>query len=238
LQALIIQHVLCEGPGLLYPALSAAGWELDLRVMSEGGVVLPNSLEGYQALIILGGPMGAYEEERYPYLYQVENLIRDAYAQKIPTLGICLGAQIIARAMGAWVGPNTVKEIGWSKVYLTPEGKDFWLFEGLPKELWVFQWHGDTFALPSGATLLAEGVDCKNQAFLLGDSLLALQFHLEVTPEMVDEWCRVYRDELVEFGGPGFAEKLSEETKRRFEEDRKIRERFLENLLLFLVKGK
>jgi GMP synthase-like glutamine amidotransferase len=120
---MIIQHVACEGPGLLGDKLRNDGWETDIRCMDIPGTSLPVHLDSYQALLILGGPMGAYEENIYPYLYQVEELIREAAAKNIPTAGICLGAQLIARALGAEVFPNPQKEIGWSGININEEGK-------------------------------------------------------------------------------------------------------------------
>jgi len=139
LRVLIVQHVACEGPGLLADALLKDGWELDLRCMDAPGAILPGKFDGYRALVILGGPMGAYEEETYPYLRRVQELIREAVAGRVPTVGICLGGQLIARAFGAEVKPNPVKEIGWYPVRVTPEGKAAPLFAGLPREFTVFQ---------------------------------------------------------------------------------------------------
>lgn len=230
MRVLIVQHVACEGPGLLADALFEDGWESDVRRMDAPGAALPDGIRGYDAFIILGGPMGAYEEETYPYLGRVQELIREAVAGRVPTVGICLGGQLIARAFGAEVKPNPAKEIGWYPVRLTPEGEAAPLFAGLPREFWVFQWHGDTFALPEGAVLLARGETCANQAFVYRGCAWALQFHLEVTPEMVANWARIYADELAEFQGAGAAEALVRETARRWEAERRQRERFLDNL--------
>lgn len=230
MRSLIIQHVKCEGPGLLEETLLGRGWSIDLRCMDDPGAALPPDLEGYDSLVVLGGPMGAYEEEVYPYLYKVQNLIREAAAVSKPTLGICLGAQLVARALGAHVGPNRVKEIGWYPLELTPDGQESPLFAGLGAVFPVFQWHGDTFDLPVGARLLARGESCVNQAFVYADCLWALQFHLEVTPSMVSEWSGLYREELVEFGGPGAADRMVDETARRWEEMLPVRERFLHNI--------
>jgi GMP synthase-like glutamine amidotransferase len=233
-----VQHVACEGPGLLADVLFQDGWELDLRCMDAPGAILPEKLEGYNALVILGGPMGAYEEEAYPYLYRVQQLIREAAGKRVPTVGICLGGQLIARALGAEVKPNPVKEIGWYPVRLTAAGRQAALFAGLPPEFPVFQWHGDTFALPEGAVLLAEGETCANQAFVYGGCVWALQFHLEVTPEMVANWAAIYAAELAAFAGPEAPAVLARETARIWEENRPQREVFLANLCLILAGGR
>jgi len=230
LKVLVIQHVAIEGLGLLGEVFRQQGFEVDVHLMEDPQTFLPPSVRPYSALVILGGPMGAYEEDCYPYLFQVERLIREAYCEGRPTLGICLGGQLIARAFGAWVGPNMVKEIGWYRVQLTEEGKASPLFAGLPESFFIFQWHGDTFDLPERAVLLAFSDSCRNQAFVYGDRIFALQFHLEVTEAMVALWSKAYLGELLGFGGASFPEKLREETERRFIEDEAIRRRFLENI--------
>lgn len=230
MRLLMVQHVVCEGPGLLEQELVNKDWELDLRCMDAPGAQLPENLSDYQAFIILGGPMGANEEDRYPYLYKVEELIREAASHKIPTIGICLGGQLIARALGAEVKPNPIKEIGWSLVHLLPAGEANPLFANLPAVFSVFQWHGDTFYLPEGAVLLATGEDCHNQAFIYGDKVWALQFHLEVTPDMVANWSEIYANELINYAGPGAPKLLVLNTQARWQAMQRWREQFLKNL--------
>ncbi|MGD0153823.1 MAG: type 1 glutamine amidotransferase [Thermacetogeniaceae bacterium] len=235
MQVLVVQHVSCEGPGLLQEALEQKGWSLDVRCMDGPNAVLPDALGAYDAFVILGGPMGAYEEESYPYLRQVQTLIRQAVSARLPTLGICLGAQLIARALGAEVAANPVKEIGWYEVSLTPAGRLVPLFMGMPPSFPVYQWHGDTFALPKGSYQLARGEACANQAFVYGASTSGgyawgLQFHPEVTPEMVEQWASFYAGELAEFGGAGLAEAMLRETREIWERIRPWREQFLINI--------
>lgn len=207
MKVLVIQHVPAEGLGALDEFLTERNWEIDVK--SEGADI-PSDLDDYNALIVLGGPMGAYEEDIYPYLRTVQDLVREAAQKHLPVLGICLGAQLIAQALGAKVGPNPVKEIGWYQVELTEQGKE--LFASLPPAFPVFQWHGDTFTLPSGAVLLARGETCANQAFIYADTIWAFQFHFELTPEMINDWCKLYEDELTEFGGQGLADAILQET--------------------------
>lgn len=142
---------------------------------------LPESLQRYHAFLVLGGPMGAYEEEQCPYLFKVEEFIHESVERAIPVLGICLGGQLIARAFQAEVKPNTVKEIGRYPLFLTTYSKVSSPFAGLLDSFFVFQWHGDTFKLPQEAVPPAVGETCRNQAFLYQGC--ALQFHPEVTPE-------------------------------------------------------
>ncbi|MCX5779688.1 MAG: type 1 glutamine amidotransferase [Firmicutes bacterium] len=234
MRLLMIQHVACEGPGLLADVLSDDGWELEIKLMDTPGAVLPNQLDDYQALVILGGPMGAYEEISYPYLIKVQDLIREAVIKNIPTIGICLGGQLIARVLGAQVAPNPSKEIGWLHVHLLPAGEKNRLFMDLPPMLSVFQWHGDSFALPAGAVLLASSELCPNQAFVYNHNIWALQFHLEVTPAMIKNWSEIYGQELADFGGPGAADILVRNTQARWDGMRPWREQFLSNLALIL----
>ncbi len=206
MKALVVQNIGIEGLGRVEEWLGAAGWTFDIRAMHDGDT-LPDTLEGYGGLIILGGPMGAYEKDRYPYFQTVENLIREAAGWGLPALGICLGSQLIAQALGGSVFPNRVKEIGPSNVYLTDAAGEDPLFAGLGgEELAVFQWHGDTFTLPDGAVLLATSTDCQNQAFRYGERVYGLQFHVEVDEAMVASWAEAYREELFGFNGASPAE--------------------------------
>ncbi|OAT81295.1 type 1 glutamine amidotransferase [Desulfotomaculum copahuensis] len=234
MRALVVQNVGLEGPGSLQPAMLDAGWELTVRVMDSPGTALPANMAGYRALIVLGGPMNVYEEDAYPYLRQVDELIRDAAGRRIPVLGVCLGAQLIARALGAPVTRNPVKEIGWYPLQLTAEGAASPLFAGLPAEFYVFQWHGDTFTLPAGAKLLATGRQCVNQAFSWDGRVFALQFHLEVTPQIIESWTEAYAGELAAFGGREAPAKLLAETAARAAEYGRVAGRFMRNWLHLL----
>jgi len=229
LEALVVQNVELEGPGLLRNEMEKAGWSLDIRVMDRPGAVLPGALTGYNTLIILGGPMNVYEEEAYPYLRDVDLLIKEAVKKGLPVLGICLGGQLIAKSLGAPVTRNPVREIGWYKLRLTAEGLRSPLFNGLPEEFPVFQWHGDTFALPGGVSHLATTTGCANQSFSYGGTAFALQFHLEVTPEIINTWAEIYADELEEFGGPGAAGRMVADTAAIWKEYERVSRQFLAN---------
>lgn len=234
MKVLVVQHVASEGPGILARVLRRRGWELDCRVMDHEGVVLPESLHGYRALLVLGGPMGAYQEERYPYLFVVEELIREGVRRSFPVLGICLGGQLIARSFKATVAPTWPKEIGWYPLFLTAAGRETPLFSGLPDSFPVFEWHGDAFALPEGAVLLAEGKICPHQAFLYRGCALALQFHPEVTLRMVRFWIEDASEELLAFGGPGTSQRLWRETVEGWHRYRRFSWKLVENLCDFL----
>ncbi|HOV80220.1 MAG TPA: type 1 glutamine amidotransferase [Bacillota bacterium] len=231
MKALVVQNASLVGPGLLQDGMEEGGWRLDIRVMDRPGAVLPGSLEGYDALVVLGGPMSANEEETYPFLRQVVALVKNALRKEIPVLGTCLGGQLVARALGAPVTRNPVPEIGWYGLRLTGEGLKSPLFEGLPEEFPVFHWHEDTFALPAGAVHLARTGGCVNQAFSFGRSVFALQFHLEITPEIIDSWAAVWGDELETFHGQGAHELLKAETRSVWDSYKKTAGTILKNWL-------
>lgn len=236
MKILIVQHTVGEGPGLLQPVLLCKGWELDIRCMEEPGTSLPCNLDGYDAMLILGGPMGANEEDKYPYLRILQKLIVLSLQTGIPVLGICLGAQIIAKALGGSVKPNQVKEIGWYRLHLTGAGQQSPLFEGLPEELTFFEWHQDTFSLPESASHLVEGGTCTNQAFSINDSLWGLQFHPEVNQSIIFHWSKNGADELEEFGGKDEPSRLRVKTLLNWENSKSIRITFLENIEKVLRK--
>jgi GMP synthase (glutamine-hydrolysing) len=149
-------------------------------------------------LVLLGGPVSACEDESYPFLQEEKQLVLDRIARGRPLLGICLGAQVIAAALGAKVYPAEIKEIGWARVRLSDAGADSPLRElGEP----VLHWHGDTFDLPEGAVHLASTSACRNQAFALGAHTLGLQFHPEVTGEAQESWLVGHAHEIAHTPG-------------------------------------
>ncbi|OFV93726.1 MAG: hypothetical protein A3F68_11425 [Acidobacteria bacterium RIFCSPLOWO2_12_FULL_54_10] len=149
------------------------------------GEKVPNALENYAGLIIMGGPMGVYEADRYPFLMDEQCLVQNAVQNNRPVLGICLGSQIIASALGARVYPGHEKEIGWYQVEVTENEE---MTVGLPSNFMAFHWHGDTFDLPQGAVRLFRSQRYENQGFCWRANALAIQFHFEVSPEMIDDW--------------------------------------------------
>jgi GMP synthase-like glutamine amidotransferase len=201
-RVLVIQNVAIEGPGVIGPAMTAAGWELDTRLMDSRQTDLPSSLQGYQAMMILGGPMNVYEMETYPYLRHVDKLVVQGLERDLPMLGLCLGAQILAKNLGATVMRNRIPEIGWYPVRLTAHGRISPLFAGFPECFPVFQWHEDRFQIPHGAIHLATADACAEQAFSYGQRIFGLQFHLEVTTPMVISWLTAYRGDLAALAGP------------------------------------
>ncbi|MDR1743426.1 MAG: type 1 glutamine amidotransferase [Dysgonamonadaceae bacterium] len=154
-------------------------------------------LSGMDWLVVMGGPMGVYDEAEYPWLVGEKEFIRAAIEAGKTVIGICLGSQLIAEALGSKVYPNLKKEIGWFPVSLTEAAKNIPIFSKFPQSIDVLHWHGDTFDLPHGAVHLMKTDVCPNQAFLYGDRVLGLQFHLESTPETLNTMIENCRSELV-----------------------------------------
>ena len=184
MRALAFRHVPFEGLGLIEPALHAHHIAVEFADLYRADAPVPD-ISAYDALIFLGGPMSVNDD--LPYLGREMEFIRQAISRQQPLLGICLGAQLIARALGATVRRNAVKEIGWYRLDFTEAAGRNGLFQGLSQET-VFHWHGETFDLPPGAELLASSELCRNQAYRIGESVYGLQFHLEVTPEIIADW--------------------------------------------------
>jgi len=191
---LIAKHVDVEGPGLIEDCLQQA--KIPHQVLSlVSGSSLPK-LDHFTHIVILGGPMSVYEEDRYPFLREEDLFIKEAIQRGKSILGICLGAQLIAKALGARVYKAPVKEIGWHDVSLTRIGSVDPFFSQLPKTFSVFQWHEDTFEIPHSAILIATSSLVPYQAFRYGDNAYGLQFHLEVTQEMIRGWMETYEEEF------------------------------------------
>jgi GMP synthase-like glutamine amidotransferase len=184
---LILKHVPLEGPGTIGTRLRERGVACT-AVELGAGERCPATPDGYHGLVVMGGPMNVYEEARYPFLADEDRLVKLALRQQVPYLGICLGAQLLAKAAGARVYKAPVEEIGWSGVSLTPRGVVDPLFQGVERSPTVFQWHGDTFDVPAGGQLLATAAPCPAQAFKAGTAAYGLQFHVETDTEMIDIW--------------------------------------------------
>lgn len=188
MRVVVFQHLPCEHPGIWRDFLREDGAEVT-TVELDAGDPIP-SLDGADALLVFGGPMNVDEHDRYPWLARETAAIREAACGGLPLLGICLGGQLLARALGAPVTRSPSPEVGLLDVELTEAGVADPLFAGWPRRPGVVQWHSDTFALPAGATLLATSPVCR-QAFRFGAHAYGLQFHPEVTADMVEEWADV-----------------------------------------------
>lgn len=194
--ALVVHHVDFEDLGSFGPILQSAGYSILQHASGSG----PIDAMAHDLLVVLGGPMGVYEADTHPGLIDEIEAVRQRLAADAPTLGLCLGAQIMAAALGARVYPGKAgKEIGWGTVSLTPAGLEGPLsaLAGVP----VLHWHGDTFDLPLGAVLLASSDRYRHQAFSFGRNGLALQFHPEVEAVGLEDWFVGHAAEIAETPG-------------------------------------
>jgi GMP synthase (glutamine-hydrolysing) len=185
--AIAIRHLHFEDLGSLEPALARAGYRVRYADCCVDEIATIDPLAP-DLVVVLGGPIGAYEEEAYPTLKHELNLLETRLVAKRPTIGICLGAQLMARALGARVYPSGSKEIGWAPITLSPEGRESAFRHLGQNDTAVLHWHGDTFDLPEGATLLASTELCRNQAYAWGANALGFQFHPEATAARLEQW--------------------------------------------------
>ncbi len=209
---LVCQHVAYEPLGTLNPLFKGHG--IRIRYVNFGrDPQLKVRLEGYQGLVVLGGPMCVGEMHLYPHLAHEIEMIEQALRNDIPVLGICLGAQLLAKALGAEVRRNSRKEIGWHDLGLTPEGKMDPLLGQFSERERIIQWHSDTFDIPAGAVHLATSPLCPNQAFRYGDKAYGFQFHLEADTALVERWLTVpkHLKELEELKGKIDADQIRRE---------------------------
>ena len=189
-EVIILQHVSNENAGTILDHLIAKHTPYRVLCLYEKECVLPG-IGSIKSVISLGGPMNVYEEDKYPFLKQEDTFIKNIVQNEIPFLGICLGAQLLAKALNARVYKANKPEIGWSDVVLTEKAKqDALLGHVSDEKLHVLQWHEDTFDLPEGATHLASSADVYNQAYCTKGLFYGFQFHIEVNRSMLTEWFR------------------------------------------------
>jgi GMP synthase-like glutamine amidotransferase len=206
----VLQHIACEPPGAFADELLAWGGELT-TVMVDRGDPIPEWRQ-FDGMIVMGGPMGAYEEQRLPWLGPEKALIAAAARDGLPIWGVCLGSQLLAASLGAVVAPGPQPEVGVLPVFRTPSALTDPVFALVPESFWALQWHGDTFALPEGALRLARSHAYENQAFVVNRAY-GLQFHIEVGVRLADEWGRVeaYAESLDATLGDGALPRLLDE---------------------------
>lgn len=186
MKAIVLMHEKTEGPGTLGEFLKLNNVEVEIVKLYDGDMI-PVEFDAIDMIISMGGPMNVYQEEEYPFLKSETRFLRRAIDESKPVMGICLGAQMIAKACDAKVYKGPVKEVGWCQVRLTEDGMGDLLFSGLPELLEVFQWHEDTFDIPAEGKLLATSMECPHQA-LRHKNAYGLQFHVEVTKEILSAW--------------------------------------------------
>ena len=223
MRVLSITHGPTVGGGVFDELVERAGHDLERWLVPLGGSPHPPS--SYEAVMIFGGSMHPDQDEHFPWLEREAEFLRGVLDGGVPAIGVCLGAQLLARAGGAWVAPARTPEIGWHAVELTAEGREDPVLGTLPQRTDAFQWHHYTFGIPEGATELARSEVC-TQAFRLGNAW-GIQFHAEVTAAMVGAWTSEEGDEL-----PLSAEELVAETRTHIadwnEQGRKLCAAFIE----------
>ena len=197
MRLLVLQHISCEPPGVFSEVMGEHGVE-PVAVELDESEPLPDWRE-FEAVLVMGGPMGADDDDQHPWLTAEKELVREVVQAGRPLLGVCLGVQLLASALGAQVRTMESPELGLLPVQLTAEGREHPLFEGVEDRFPSLQWHGDTFELPENAVRLASS-PVATQAFQAGEKGFGIQFHLEVTREMAREWAEVpeYRAYLAE----------------------------------------
>jgi GMP synthase (glutamine-hydrolysing) len=212
-KVLVFQHVPYEPLGTLDPLLKEAGFRIRYVNFGREPEQRP-ALDRYEALIILGGPMNSDQIDCYPNLITEVEIIREAVDRDMSILGICLGAQLLAKALGGTVSRNRIREIGWYDVEMTSAGLDDPVLSAFAPRQEVFQWHEDGITLPPDAELLASSAASPVQAFRYGDHAYGLQFHLEVSRPLIERWLTVpaHQEALAEEQGTIDAQRIRERT--------------------------
>lgn len=190
-----LKHIDTEGPGTLGKFFEEQGFS-STTIELYNGDSLPQDFDNMEAVVILGGPMNVYEEDRHPFLKAETAFIAELIKRDILTVGLCLGSQLIAKAAGAKVYRAPVEEIGFFDIKLTSDGLKDPLFYGVGQNNIFFQWHGDTFDVPNQGKLLASGLKCPNQIFKLGTKVYAFQCHMEITQEDAVAWVKEYVEDV------------------------------------------
>ncbi len=231
MKALILQNASHEGPGTIEDYLKENKIAYAIVDLAKKGNKIPD-LSDYNALIVMGGPMNVYEINEFPYLIEEEKIIKTAIEKNYLVLGICLGAQMMAKALGAKVTKGKTKEIGWYDINLTDDGLKDKALGPLGKDIKVFQWHGDTFDIPSDAVRLAGSELFSNQAFRYGERAYALQFHLEVTEDIIKDWLKHGEEELKPLKGIIEPKKIVEDNKKYIKGFEERGRQFYKNLFI------
>ncbi len=235
----VLQHVAMEGPVRIGGVARELGLEVVVHSLYDGAPV-PRSLPDGDILVVMGGSMGVGDigDPRWPFLAREADLLREVLPAGRPVLGVCLGAQLIAHALGARVYPALVgdppvrhREVGWGAVtFTTPAGAEPAL-EGIAESEAVLHWHGDTFDLPEGAVRLASTLPCYNQMFRFGARAFALQFHVEIDAADVARWVAEDADFVRAANGPDGGARILADTERLMPRHRTVGDRLIRNML-------
>ena len=237
---LVFQHVPFEILGTLNPLFKQSGFRIRYVNFGRHPDAEP-SLDGYHGLVVLGGPMSVNDTKKHPHLTTELRVIEEAMERDFPILGVCLGAQLIARALGGRVQRNREKEIGWYDVSRTRNACEDPVLGHFKDSEKLFQWHGDTFELPRGAVHLATSPACSNQAFRIGEKVYGFQFHLEVDEPMIERWLKTpsFRQEIESLGGKVTVDSIRRETKAHIHRLTRLSEKcFGEIIRLFGIRPK
>jgi GMP synthase (glutamine-hydrolysing) len=209
MRILVLQNDLASPAGAVAERLQAGGADIEVRHALHGDA-LPSSPNGYDGALILGGAMSANDDDKYPALAPMRQLLRDFHAADKPLLGICLGSQVLARCFDAEVRPHTEYEFGHVPLQFTAAGRRDPLLSGLPNPQWIMQSHEDTFDIPAEGVALMTGETCVNQAFRVGRATYAFQCHFETTPEIIRSWIDQF--------GPNVRKRLGDRGAATFEQ--------------------
>jgi len=214
LKALLVQHEDQVPPGRLLEVLNHLKWDAEV-IMMEKSPEVPASINEFDCLVLLGGTVNVDDVKGYPYLENLRRLTSSAIKAGFPVLGLCLGAQMISRAVGGRVYRNQCGEIGWEKVWFTEEGLRDPVLQGFESPLEVFQWHDDMFDVPNGSALLGRSRLCPNQIIRLGKTTYGFQSHLEVTEDIIFDWIESYHVKEESRLGSGGADRLARDTREK-----------------------
>lgn len=228
---IVLQHIACEPPGIYEDILVERGAAI-CHVEIDAGERLPD-WRRFDGILAMGGPMSVNDDATLPWLTAEKHWVREAVLAGKPYWGVCLGVQLLAASLGSSVYAGATPEVGIMPVYLTPEALEDAVFSGLPRELLTFQWHGETFDLPEGAVLLAASPSYPNQAFRWKGKAYGIQFHLEISPDLVKQWCQVpeYQAALERVLGAGAVAKVVGEVSREEKALRSYARSMFENWL-------
>ena len=239
-KVMVLQHVAWEVLGSLDPLLKQNGFRIRYVNFGRTPELVPN-LEKYEGLIILGGPMSVNDTKRFPHLSLEIKLIEQALKEDIPILGICLGAQLMAKALGAKIKKMPVQEIGWYPVQVNRQGASDRILSPIKNSQRLFHWHGDTFEMPKGCHSLASSEICENQALRVSKKAYGFQFHLEVDEKMIKRWLTVpsHKKDIAQLRGLVQPKMILQDTQTYFDENLNVANQVFSNWLdLFPKKNK